>query len=46
VFKTVIPQTVKLADSAMAGQSIASFSPDSPAAVAYRELASEVEKRG
>lgn len=46
VFKTVIPQTVKLADSAMAGQSISSFSPDSPAAAAYRELAAEVEKRG
>ncbi len=46
VFTTVIPQTVKLQDSAMAGESILQFTPQSPATVAYRELAEEVEQRG
>lgn len=45
LFETVIPLTVKLADSAMAGQSIISFHQQSPAAAAYRALALEVEKR-
>jgi chromosome partitioning protein len=45
LFETVIPLTVKLADSAMAGKSIISFHQQSPAAAAYRALAEEVEKR-
>jgi chromosome partitioning protein len=45
LFETVIPLTVKLADSAMAGKSIISFHQQSPAATAYRALAEEVEKR-
>ena len=46
LFRTVIPFTVKLQDSVMAGQSILRFMPGSGAAQAYRELAEEVEKRG
>jgi len=42
----VIPTTIKLADSTMAGESILTFTPHSPAADAYRALAREVEKRG
>jgi len=45
LFETVIPLTIKLADSAMAGKSIISFHQQSPAAAAYRALAEEVEKR-
>ena len=45
VFTTVIPQTVKLQDSSMAGESILHFTPQSPATLAYRELAGEVEQR-
>lgn len=45
LFETVIPHTVKLADSTMAGKSIISFHKQSPAAAAYRALAEEVEKR-
>lgn len=45
VLETVIPHTVKLADSAMAGQSILSFNPNSSSATAYRDLALEVRKR-
>ena len=46
MFRTVIPTTVKFADSTMAGQSILAFTPHSPAAEAYRALAMEVEHRG
>ncbi len=45
VMNTVIPQTVKLADSAMAGRPILGFHSGSPAAKAYRELAQEVKRR-
>lgn len=45
VMNTVIPQTVKLADSAMAGRPILRFHSGSPAAKAYRELAQEVKRR-
>lgn len=45
LFETVIPLTVKLADSTMAGKPIMSFHKQSPAATAYRALAEEVEKR-
>jgi chromosome partitioning protein len=43
LLKTVVPKTVKLPDSTVAGQSILKFQPASPAAEAYRELAKEVE---
>ena len=46
MLKTVVPTTVKLADSTMAGESILTFTPHSPAADAYRALAREVEHRG
>lgn len=46
LFRTVIPFTVKLQDSVMAGQSILRFTPGSPATQAYRDLAQEVEQRG
>jgi len=46
VCDTAIPLTVKLPDSAMAGQSIMKFNPGSPATEAYRHLAEEIEARG
>jgi chromosome partitioning protein len=46
VFRTVTPATVKLPDSAMAGQSILEATPGSPATQSYRDLAVEVETRG
>ena len=46
LFRTVIPFTVKLQDSVMAGRSVLKDSPGSPAAQAYRDLAMEVEQRG
>jgi chromosome partitioning protein len=42
VCKTVIPQTIKIADAQVAAQSIHQFAPASPASEAYRELAREV----
>lgn len=45
MFSTPIPMTVKLADSVMAGQSIFDFMAKSPAAIAYKKLAIEVEQR-
>ncbi len=45
VFKTVIPRSVKLAESPAAGQSIAAYAPNSPGAKAYEALAKEVEER-
>lgn len=46
LLKTVVPKTVALADSTMAGESVLTFSPNSPAAEAYRALAKEIESRG
>lgn len=46
VFTTLIPSTVKLQDSAMAGQAILNYMPQSNATEAYQELAKEVEARG
>ena len=46
VFQTVTPTTVKLPDSAMAGEPILTATPSSPAAQSYRDLAGEVESRG
>jgi chromosome partitioning protein len=45
VLKAVIHRTVKISDSTMAGEPILTFTPNSPATDAYRELASEVERR-
>jgi chromosome partitioning protein len=46
VFTAVIPTTVKLQDSSLAGESILKLASQSSAAQAYRELAQEVENRG
>lgn len=46
VFNTIIPTTVKLQDSSLAGESILKLATQSPAALAYRELAKEIENRG
>jgi chromosome partitioning protein len=46
VFHTVIPYTVRLQDSVMAGQSVIRANASSGAAMAYRDLAKEVETRG
>lgn len=46
VFATLIPLTIKLPDSVMAGRSILQFASQSTAARAYRQLAQEVEQRG
>jgi chromosome partitioning protein len=46
VLSTIIPKTIKLADSTLAGESILKFTPDSPATVAYKKLAEEVEHNG
>lgn len=46
VFTAVIPTTVKLQDSSLAGESILKLATGSPAAQAYRELAKEIENRG
>lgn len=43
VFETVIPSTVKAADSVMAGQTLLEFQPGAPIADAYRALAKEVD---
>jgi chromosome partitioning protein len=43
LLKTIIPKTVKLPDSTIAGQSILKFQPTSAAAEAYRDLAREVD---
>ena len=45
ILGAVVPHTVKFADSSMAGDSVLSLNPDSQAAKAYRELATEVERR-
>jgi chromosome partitioning protein len=45
LFETIIPQTIKLPDSAMAGTSVLDFAADSPAAHAYRKFAQEVLTR-
>jgi chromosome partitioning protein len=45
VFDTVIPVSVKLAESPATGTSIFEYAPGSPAAVAYAALADEMEAR-
>jgi chromosome partitioning protein len=46
VYKTVIPRSVKLAEAPGFGQSILIYSSTGKGAIAYRELAKEVIKRG
>jgi chromosome partitioning protein len=46
IFKTYIPRTVKLAEAPSFGQSILEYNPTGKGAVAYRDLAKEVIKRG
>jgi chromosome partitioning protein len=46
LLETVIPFTVKLPDSSVAGDSILKTNPESPATEAYRKLAKEIERRG
>jgi chromosome partitioning protein len=46
IFSTMIPQTIKLPDSTMAGESILTFAENSNAAIAYQQLAQEVINRG
>ncbi|MDR1188364.1 MAG: AAA family ATPase [Bifidobacteriaceae bacterium] len=46
VFDTVIARTVKFPDSSVAAESILSFAPDHPGALAYRRLARELIARG
>ncbi len=43
ILKSVIPQTIKLPDSTMAGFPITLFNSSSPAATAYRDLAKEID---
>ena len=45
VFHTVIRRTVKFSDSTVAGEPITEYAPNSPGAVAYRQLAREVLTR-
>lgn len=45
VFNTKIPENVKLKESQEAAKSIFDFAPNSTSAIAYRELAKELEER-
>jgi chromosome partitioning protein len=45
VFHTVVTRTVRFPETTVAGQPITSFAPESPGAVAYRQLAREVLAR-
>lgn len=45
VFRTVVPQTVKVAEAASWGKPLLAYAPSSGAAEAYRALAAEVESR-
>ena len=45
VFHTVVSRTVRFPETTVAGQPITSFAPESPGAVAYRQLAREVLAR-
>jgi chromosome partitioning protein len=46
VLETVIGRTVKFPDASVAGKPIIQFSPDHPAALAYRKVARELIARG
>ncbi len=45
IFKTRIPENVRLKESQEAAKSIFDFAPDSASAIAYRELTKELEER-
>jgi chromosome partitioning protein len=45
LFEVVIPRSVKLAEAPSFGQSILDYAPDSPGAIAYKELANEITKK-
>lgn len=45
LFQTVIPRTVKLAESPSFGRSIFEYDPNSPGAEAYQQLATEIIQR-
>jgi chromosome partitioning protein len=45
VFKTVIPSTIRIAESPAAGEPMRVYAPENPAAKAYQELAWEVRER-
>lgn len=45
IFKTRIPENVKLKESQEAAQSIFDFAPDSTGAIAYKEFTKELEER-
>jgi chromosome partitioning protein len=45
VFRTVIPRSVRVAEAPSFGTPVAEHAPDSPASVAYRELARELAAR-
>lgn len=42
VFQTVIPRSVRIAEAPSYGQPVSLYAPDSPAAIAYEELAREI----
>lgn len=46
MFKTLIPRTVKLSEAPSYGESILDYAPLNKGAIAYKELAKEVLKRG
>jgi chromosome partitioning protein len=46
VYRTVIPRSVRVAESPSHGRPLLEHAPDSPGSVAYRELAKEVTERG
>ena len=46
VFKTIIPRSVKLSEAPSYGQPITVYNPKGKGAIAYRDLANEVIKRG
>ncbi|PTD94916.1 chromosome partitioning protein, partial [archaeon SCG-AAA382B04] len=46
VYDTVIPRTIKFADSTLAGEPITAYAPNSEAAKLYHQLAEEVKNGG
>jgi chromosome partitioning protein len=45
LFRTVIKKTIRFAEAPVVGESILSYAPDSPGALAYRQFAQEVMER-
>jgi len=46
VLNTVIPRSVRVSEAPSYGQSVMTYDPGSPGALAYREAASEMAQRG